>query len=252
MNQPLVSIITPVYNAERFIEDTIKSVQAQTYENWELVLVDDASTDKSIEIIKALQKRDKRIRLVENKFNQGVANTRNNGLNEAKGSFIAYLDADDTWRKDKLKKQLEFMQKNNHSFTFTSYDFVNVDGVPTGVIAKVPKQASFTDYLKNNIIWTTTVMVDLTVVSKDDLVMEDLNYGEDAKTWLRLLDKYGDAYGLDDVLAAYRRGGVTLSSNKLRAVLNKLRLYQGIESLSMIAGVYYFLISTYSALKKRV
>ena len=252
MSQPLVSIITPVYNAERFIEEAIKSVQDQTYENWELILVNDASTDNGVAIIKKFQENDKRIILIENKLNQGVANTRNNGLQKAKGDFLAYLDADDTWNPNKLKKQVAFMLKNSHVFTFTGYRFVDQNGEPTGAIAKSPGSVSFYDYLKNNIIWTTTVIVNLNVVSKKDMVMENLNYGEDAKTWLRLLDTYGDAYGLDEALADYRRGGKTLSSNKLKIVVKKFRLYQSIKGINAIQGMYYCTSSIIAATRKRL
>ena len=121
----LVSIITPIYNSEKYITETIESIQAQTYTNWELLITDDCSTDQSIDIIKSHQKNDNRIRLFLLDKNQGAGVARNNSIKEANGRYIAFCDSDDLWKQDKLAKQIKFMKENQVSFTYCSYDIVN-------------------------------------------------------------------------------------------------------------------------------
>ncbi|MSR89726.1 glycosyltransferase family 2 protein, partial [Patescibacteria group bacterium] len=122
-NNRLVSIVVPVYNAASFIDETIKTVLDQTYTNWELLLVDDKSTDKSVKLIKPYLTKDKRIKLLSNKKNSGAAISRNKGIDAAKGRYIAFLDADDLWLPTKLEKQVAFMQKQDCAFGFTGYEF---------------------------------------------------------------------------------------------------------------------------------
>lgn len=251
-SKPLISVITPVYNSELYIQEAIASVQAQTYTEWEMIIIDDGSVDRTIEAVEKMRISDDRIKLVVMAKNEGVAGARNAGLASVRGRFVAFLDADDTWHKDKLAAQLALMSEHARAFTFTGYAFTNRDNRPTGVVVSAPVKTSFSDYLRSNIIWTSTVMVDLDVIAKDDLMMEDLRYGEDAKTWLKLLDKYGDAFGLNVPLSYYRRGGVTLSSNKVIAVTRKLKLYLSIENLSSLQSIYYFLLSTAAACRKRL
>ena len=127
--EELVSIVVPVYNAEKFLKDTIQTVLEQTYPNWELLLVDDCSNDNSVDIIKEYVKDDKRIRLLKNEKNSGAALTRNHGIKEAKGTYLCFLDADDLWEKEKLEKQLKFMKGNDCAFSFTDYEFADSQGI---------------------------------------------------------------------------------------------------------------------------
>ena len=157
MQEELVSIIVPVYNAEKFLEDTIKTVQNQTYKNWELLLVDDCSTDDSTKIIKSAGEQDERIKLIELKENSGAAIARNTGIEKAKGRYIAFLDADDLWNIEKLTKQIKFMQEKELEFTFTGYEFVDEKGEKHRVLFQCTNKALkiFTKYNKEN-----TVVVD--------------------------------------------------------------------------------------------
>lgn len=150
----LVSIVVPVYNAQKFIAETIATVQAQTYTAWELILVDDYSTDESAKLIEQFCKKDGRIKLLKMKRNSGAAITRNTGIDAAKGRYLAFLDADDTWVATKLQKQVEFMSGRGHAFTFTSYEFADENGLASGKPVAVPASITYAQALKNHIIWT--------------------------------------------------------------------------------------------------
>lgn len=250
---PLVSIIVPVYNAERFIADTIETVQAQSYDNWELLLVDDCSTDNSAKLIKQLKKDDKRIKLISMKQNSGAALSRNFGVHKANGRYLAFLDADDIWAKTKLEKQVVFMRKNDLVFTFTSYEFADASGKPTGRQTIVPQRLSYAAALKRSAISTITVMVDLNTISKSDLMMPDYPIGEETVTWWRLLKKYGDAYGIEQVSSYYRRGSeATLSANKVKAAKWRWRLYRKHEKLSFVTSIVNFIYYAIYAVERRM
>lgn len=140
MNEYLVSIVTPVYNSERFISETIDSIQSQTYSNWELLLIDDCSKDNSYEIIKSYMKNDDRIKYIKLEKNSGASISRNTGIHNAKGRFIAFVDSDDLWEPKKLEIQVNYMLKNKLAFSFTSYRYMKEDGTLTNKIAKAPKK----------------------------------------------------------------------------------------------------------------
>ena len=136
----LVSIITPNYNSEKYIRETIESVQAQTYTNWEMLVIDDCSTDGSLKILKELSEKDSRVKILLNKRNSGAAVSRNYGLREAKGKWIAFLDSDDLWVPEKLAKQIHFMNANNYSFSYTNYEEIDEQGHKNGVLVTGPKK----------------------------------------------------------------------------------------------------------------
>ena len=162
-NEPLVSIITPLYNCEKYIEETIQSVINQTYKNWEMIIVDDCSKDKGVEIVEKYQKLDSRIKLYRNEKNQGVSYTRNRAIGLSKGKYIAFLDSDDLWKKEKLEKQISFMEENNIVLSYTGYEKINSDGSLRGKI-KVPKKLDYNELLKNCLIGFLTA-----VYRKEDL-----------------------------------------------------------------------------------
>lgn len=236
-SQPLVSIIVPVYNAERFIEETIASVQAQTYENWELILVDDVSSDNSALLITQMQKDDKRIKLIFLEKNSGAAIARNKGLANADGRYISFLDADDIWLSAKLEKQVGFMQQGGYGFSFTSYEYANSDGVGTGKIATVPGSLGYREALKDTVIFTSTVMFDVDIHAKKSLMMSNV-YSEDTALWWSILAGGYVAYGLNQKLVLYRRSFGTLSSNKLEAVYRTWLLYRKQQKLSWAYSFY--------------
>ena len=250
MSKGLVSIIVPVYNAGKWIEDTILSVKSQTYKDWELILVDDGSTDDSVEVIKEFI--DDRIRLVDaGAKNSGAAHARNRGVEEAKGRYICYIDADDLWSPDKLEKQLAFMEENDAAFSFTGYEFADASGVGVQKIVRVPKTITYRQALKNTTIFTSTVMFDMNRLDKDDIRMPEVP-SEDTATWWKVLKKIGTAYGLDEQLTLYRRGTGTLSSNKMTAIQRIWNLYRNVEGLNVFYSAYCFVFWAVRALARRM
>ena len=247
----LVSIVVPVYNAERFIDETIQTVLNQTYTNWELILIDDKSTDDSIKFITPYLKKDTRIRLLKNKTNLHAALTRNKGIKAAKGQYIAFLDADDLWAPSKLKKQEAFMKKMDCAFSFTGYEFANAAGVPNGKKVHVPATITYKQALKNTTIFTSTVMFDLTKLTKNEIHMP-LVKSEDTATWWKVLNRVGVAYGHQEILSVYRRDSKTLSSNKIEAIKRTWNLYRTTESMSIAQSVFYFIHYIKNAALRRV
>ena len=249
--EELVSIVVPVYNAEKFLKDTIQTVLEQTYPNWELLLVDDCSNDNSVGIIKEYVKDDKRIRLLKNEKNSGAALTRNHGIKEAKGTYLCFLDADDLWEKEKLEKQLKFMKENHCAFSFTSYEFADSNGIPNGKKVKVPRTINYKQALKNTTIFTSTVMFDLNKLAKEDIYMPDVK-SEDTATWWKILKKLSYAYGINNIVVLYRRSENTLSSNKIKALKRTWNLYRNVEELTFLTSIYNFSWYCFNALKRRV
>ena len=223
----LISIIVPVYNVEKYIEETISCVTAQTCKDWELLLVEDCGTDGTLEVIKRCMDNsgDARIRLIRQTTNQGAARARNRGLQEARGRYIAYLDADDLWVPEKLERELAFMKEKDAAFVFTGYEFADEQGRGTGKVVHVPHTLSYRQALSNTTIFTTTVMFDTEKIGKKRLEMPAVK-SEDTALWFRVLREGYTAYGLDENLVRYRRPKRSLSSNKLEALRRIWNLYQ--------------------------
>lgn len=251
-NCNLVSVITPVYNCEKLIAQTITCVQKQTHTNWELLLVDDCSTDKSAKIIKSFAKQDSRIHYIKLPANSGAATARNRALKEAKGKFIAYLDADDLWKENKLEKQIEFMLSNNYAFTCTYYEKIDNSGKSLNKIIKLPSKINYNLFLKNTIIQTVGVMVDASITGKKLLTMPNIRRRQDAATWCQLLKNNFDCYAVPNVLSHYRVVKHSLSSNKFKAVKMNWHWYRNIEHLSLLKTYYCFAGYALNAVKKRI
>lgn len=249
----MISIIVPVYNAEKFVRNTIENVLSQTYSDWELILVDDKSTDKSVEIINEILQslNDKRIKLITLNENVGAAKARNIGLDKATGRYIAFLDADDIWDKNKLSKQIKFMIKHNAGFSFTAYEYGDENAVPTGKTCRVPKTLNFREALGRTIIFTTTVMIDTEIVDKKLIYMPKIG-SEDTATWWNILKTGITAYGLNELLAIYRRPGNSLSSDKKLAVKRIWNLYRKIAGLSLLSSIFYMFIWAWNASLRRI
>lgn len=245
-----VSIITPVYNCEKLISQTIDCVLNQTYEDWELLLVDDCSTDKSAEIIKKYVKKDKRIRYFKLENNSGAAVARNKALNESSGRFIAYLDADDLWKTEKLEKQVKFMLKNKIAFSCTDYEKIDEEGKSLNKIIKIPKRVNYNLFLRNTIIQTVGVMVDTNVTGKELLVMPNIRRRQDAATWCQLLKNGYDCYEVPENLSYYRVVSNSLSSNKFKAVKMNWYWYRKIEKLPLWKTCYCFVGYAFNAVKR--
>ena len=251
-NDKLVSIIITVYNASRFLEETINSIQEQTYSNWEAIFIDDCSSDNSYNLIKKYQKEDKRIKLIKNKTNSGAAVSRNNGINHAEGDYLCFLDADDKWHPEKLEKQINFMQELNCEFSFTGYQFANEKCNPNGKIVSVPNKINYKQALKNTTIWTSTVMFNMGKLTKDDIYMPNIKRGQDTATWWKVLKKIEYAYGLNEVLSYYRRTNNSLSANKLTALKRTWNLYRNVEHLNILSSFYNFCWYCFNAVRRRV
>lgn len=252
MKEDLVSIVVPVYNSGKFIKETVETVKAQDYQNWELLLVNDCSTDNSKEEIKKYEKEDNRIRLIDLKENSGAAIARNTGMKEAKGKYIAFLDADDLWENTKLKKQIEFMQKNNYEFTYTGYEFADENGNKIGKVVKVPEKINYKQALKNTTIFTSTVIFNVDKLGKELISMPNVRRGQDTATWWKVLKTGIVAYGLQESLSMYRRSNNTLSSNKIKALKRTWNLYRNVEKLSFFSSLYNFAWYCFNAVKRRI
>ena len=250
-NSDLVSIITPVYNCEKLIEETMSSVKAQTYENWEMILVDDCSTDNSAKIIKNYAKRDSRIKYFKLKENSGAAVARNTALEKSNGRFIAYLDSDDLWMKDKLEKQVKFMKKNKYAFTCTDYEKIDEEGNSLKIV-NIPKKVNYNLFLRNTIIQTVGVMVDTEITGKEVLVMPNIRRRQDAATWAQILKAGHDCYQVPETLSVYRVVSNSLSSNKFKAVKMNWYWYRKIEKLPLWKTCYCFIGYAFNAVKKRI
>ncbi len=249
----LISIIVPVYNVEKYIKETMDCVLAQTYSQWELLLVEDCGIDKTAEIITAYmaELNDDRIRLIRQPQNGGAARARNRGLAEAVGRYIAFLDADDLWVPEKLERELAFMKQKDAAFVFTGYEFADEQGRGTGKVVRVPETLSYRQALNNTTIFTTTVMFDTQKISKAELEMP-LIKSEDTALWFRVLRQGFTAYGLDENLVKYRRVGKSLSSNKLEALRRIWNLYRQAEKLSIPESIWHFCFWAVRAVKRRV
>lgn len=248
--EELVSIITPVYNAEKFLHDTINSVLEQDYKNWEMILVDDCSKDNSEKIIREYEKNDKRIKYIKLEKNVGAAKTRNLALEKAKGRYIAFLDSDDVWKKNKLSKQIKFMEDRDIGFSFTEYEVMSEDGELIGRDIKVPKQINYNQYLKNTIIGCLTVVIDKEKIG--DFRMVDIRKNQDMATWLSILKKDVIAYGLNENLAKYRLVKGSISNNKFKTIKTVWNTYRECEKLSLIKSIYCFICYSGNAVIKRI
>lgn len=262
MQQNLVSIIVPVYNAGNYIEETIRMVEAQTYQDWELLLIDDCSADNSRAVIEAYikergqklsseEQNKKEIRLIRHAENGGAARTRNTGIAEAQGRYIAFLDADDIWMPDKLTREVEFLQEKQAAFVFTSYEFGDEQAMGTGKIVHAPEFLTYEKALSSTVIFTSTVLIDTEKTGKG-LVYMPLVKSEDTALWWKLLKNGFTAYGLDEVLVIYRRPAKSLSSNKLEAIRRIWYLYRKEEKLPLVKSCVCFMLWAYRAARRRM
>ena len=251
MQNNLVSIITPVYNASKFIEETIKSVQSQTYKEWEIILVDDCSTDNSYEIINKYSKNDERIKYIKLEKNSGAAVARNTAIANANGKYIAFLDSDDIWYDNKLEKQISFMKDKNIGFSFTSYELMSEDGELLNKTINVPSKIDYNKYLKNTIIGCLSVIIDKDKIG--DFRMPNIRANQDMATWLYIMrDRNCVAYGLNECLAKYRLVNGSITNNKVKAAKSVWNVYRNIENLSLIKSSYVFVGYAINAVLKRL
>lgn len=235
--EDLVSIITPTYNCGKFINETIKSVLNQTYKNWEMIIVDDCSTDDTEKVV--LKFDDERIKYYKLKTNSGAAVARTTAMQLAKGSYMAFLDSDDIWTEDKLEKQLNFMKKNNYAFSCTSYEQIDEDGNSLKKIINSVEKCSYNRLLLDCPVGNSTVMYDVKKMGKFEV--PNIRKRNDDALWLQMLKKEKYIYGFNSVLMKYRIRKNSISSNKLKVIKYHWILYRGIEHLSVIRSLFHIL-----------
>ena len=291
----LVSIIVPVYRAAAYIAETIAMVEAQTWQDWELILVDDCSPDNSAEVIRNTLRKQagwdnaarqscegvqaevlmdadgqaevltaagvrtemftgaggQPVMLLQKQKNEGAARARNTGLAAAQGRYIAFLDADDVWYPKKLEREMRFIREKEAGFVFTAYEFGDSQARPTGRVVHVPERLTYRQALSRTVIFTTTVLFDRKQIP-DRLLRMPAVASEDTATWWQILREGYTAWGLNEVLAVYRRPAKSLSSNKAEAVRRIWNLYRRQEKLSVAASAGYFIMWAYRATKRRI
>ncbi|CAH8282811.1 hypothetical protein EV196_101661 [Mariniflexile fucanivorans] len=239
--KPLVSIITPLFNSEAFISETINSVINQTYKNWELLLIDDCSTDKTIEIAHQFVLKFPNIKLIKNDKNLGAAITRNKGIEASQGTYIAFLDGDDVWKPEKLEKQIAYMQAENCDVCFSGYEQIDEAGKPLNKLIKALPELTYQKYLKSNYIGNLTGIYNATVLGK--IKAPDLRKRQDWLLWLAAIKKSGKpAKSIEESLAYYRVRKNSMSANKLNLLKYNYLVYRKGLGFSTIKSVYYMLI----------
>ena len=250
-----LSIIVPVYNmaADNKLTFCLDSLVNQTIDDYEIIAVDDCSTDNSVALLEELleQRKDVRLRLVKKERNQGAAAARNTGLDMASGRYIAFLDADDVWLPHRLEAGLRFMEEKKAGFVFSAYEFGDEQARGTGKIVHVPEKLTYRKALSRTVVFTTTTLFDTTLVPKELLRMPTVP-SEDTATWWQILRNGHVAYGLDQVLAIYRRPAKSLSSNKLVALQRIWNLYRKQEKLGLFSSAFYFCFWALRATLRRI
>lgn len=233
----LVSVIMPAYNSEKTIRDSIDSVIAQSYGIWELLVVDDCSTDATASVVKHYEK-DRRVIYIRQKGNAGVAEARNKGISQARGRYIAFLDSDDLWMPDKLKRQLAFMKEHDCAFSYTAYrQFYEMSG-KVGKLICPQYSITYRQLLRGNDIGCLTVILDRKRISLRQMKMSQERH-EDYITWLNILRTGIVAYSLSEDLARYRKRNGALTSNKLKSLLWTWNVYRKSQMLSMSSSLFY-------------
>ncbi|NCB49243.1 MAG: glycosyltransferase family 2 protein [Alphaproteobacteria bacterium] len=236
-----ISVIMPLYNCEGFFMKAANSVLSQTYKNLELIIINDASTDKSYEKALELAKTDSRVSLINLKENGGVGRARNFGIEKATGRYLAFLDSDDIWSKDKLENQLFFMQKHNADVSFTSYAFMDEKGkIMNKGCVHVQERLNLEQFMKTTQIGMSTVMIDAQKV-KEARFREERELSEDSRLWIKLLSKGYSFYGMDKISLLYRVRPNQLSQNKMKMACCTLKRYMMQKNLSVFKrGLCFF------------
>ncbi|MGC9351581.1 MAG: glycosyltransferase family 2 protein [Sulfurovum sp.] len=243
-----VTIITPSHNSEKFIAQTIESVLNQTYREWEMIIVDDQSTDNSVKLIDSYVQKDTRIKCIVLEENSGPAVARNRAIEEAKGRYIAFLDADDLWMPQKLEKQIAFMQRENIALSYTGYYRFEASVEEIKDEITVPLKVDYHELLKQNIIGCLTAVYDTKVLGK--VTMPLIRKRQDFGLWLKILKEVPYAYALQEPLAYYRIHTDSISSNKIITSKYNWKLYREVEKLPWYKALYYFAWYTYRSLLK--
>ena len=233
----MVSVITPVYNGSRFIEETIESVRAQTHTDWEMLVVDDCSSDETPAIVERIAKVDPRVRLLRHTTNGGPARARNTALEAASSQVVAYVDSDDVWLPEKLERQLAFMRETGAGFSYTGFRRMDEHGGHIGLMRPMPDALTYHDYLKNTAIVTSTVVIDRDRTG--DFRMPIIQC-DDFGAWLSILKRGHVARGLQEDLLRYRVVSNSISRNKARWARGIWRTYRDLERLPLPYSAWCF------------
>ena len=237
MSEKLVSIITPTYNCAKFIARTLDSVQAQTYQNWEMIIVDDRSQDNTKEIVEEYMKNDSRIKYHLLDVNSGAAVARTEAMKLANGSYMAFLDSDDIWMPDKLERQIKWMNDNGYNFSCTAYEQIDEDENMLNRVIKTIKKTDYNRLLLDCPVGNSTVVYDIEKMGKFEV--PNIRKRNDDALWLQMLKKEEYIWGMPDVLMKYRIRKNSISSNKFKVVKYHWILYRKIEHLSVLRSVFH-------------
>lgn len=244
---PLVSIIMPAWNSEKTIEDSIQSVLSQTYESWELLIINDASKDRTADILYSYAAEEPRIKVLTNTANSGVSYSRKRGVAAADGEWIAFLDSDDLWTADKLEKQTALLETNQADLLFTGSAFIKADGTPYSWVMQIPDRITYRQLLKQNVISNSSVLV------RKELLQQHMVDGdhmhEDYACWLGCLREGACVYGINEPLLIYRVSASSKSGNKLKAAKMNWNTYRKV-GLSAFTAAYYMIWYCMRGLRK--
>lgn len=232
----LISIIMAAYNTEKTIEQAINSVLCQTYTNFELLVVNDCSKDRTVELVKDIVAKDSRVRLISNVKNSGVSYTRKHGLEEAKGDWIAILDSDDAWEPEKLEKQIVLQRRTNADLLFTGSAFMDSEGHPIDWCLHAPKEVTYRQLLKQNVLSNSSALVRKELYAKYYAIGDGMH--EDFAIWLSILKEGKKAYGVDEPLLIYRIAKSSKSGNKVKAARMNWNTYRYV-GLNLMEAIYY-------------
>ena len=250
IKQPIISIITPCYNSSNYISQTIESVISQTYANWEMIIVDDCSSDNSAQIINEYSQKDNRISYFKTDSPSGSPVVpRNIGIEHAKGRYIAFLDSDDLWLPNKLEEQLKLFDNKNVAIAYSNYEKINEAGERIQRIINAPNKVDYHNLLKSNVIGNLTGIYDTAKVGK--IYCQNIRH-EDYVLWLSILKKGYIAQNTNTVTALYRVRENSVSSNKLKILSWQWNILRNIENLSLLKAIYYYLIYAIKAFSKAI
>lgn len=239
----LVSIVTPNYNCFNFISQTIESVLAQSYQNWEMLIIDDCSTDGSFQVAQQYAKKDSRIKVYQMEYNSGAALCRNKAIELSRGQYIAFLDSDDIWVIEKLEKQLTFMQENNCDFSFSEYEHIDEKGKSLGIKAKIIKHLTYKKMLFHCFPGCLTVIYDQSITGK--IYADDVKRNNDHALFLRVLKNTKNAMGIQRILGLYRVRKGSISRNKFKMIKSYITVLHDFEKINYITSFFYMVTQTF-------
>ncbi|MDQ0196268.1 glycosyltransferase family 2 protein [Paenibacillus wynnii] len=243
----LISIIMPAYNSGKYIEEAIISVISQSYQCWELIVIDDSSMDNTVKIVEDLASKDSRIHLHENKSNQGVSASRNRGISLASSEWIAFLDSDDMWDRFKLEKQIGLVEESNAEFVFTGSSFINEKGDNYLGIFEVPKKVSYKELRTHNVISCSSVLIKKRFFNEIKMEKDDMH--EDYAVWLRVLKTGVCAFGINESLLVYRISRNSKSGNKIKTIKMTYMVFRFI-GINPIGSAYFMMRHIFGSIKK--